>query len=1502
MNPVPAVKRTLTQLLFVVLVAASLPTQAATLLGIVSDRAAPLAAEAARVHLATHPGDRIVLRTPAQFEAATEKQAARWLNDADGVLAVAVFSDPARRLTTLLPHLKPKTRFVAINGDGRLSALSRLFVNGAGADLKTFPAETLGQLTAEAIAPDALAAAQAHLGARAWLAARQTWQAGGENNMARLYAYMLDPKGGALPAPKPEPALRVRVVGDKGAQEWADDDAWKGNHLPAGPAIVVVDLANADSAPADALCAESRKQGLACVSVLSRWGAVSKEAMQRLPELIAPAKPAAIVVLQDFVVGAAEGREVVTATLNKLNVPVIKAIRLSERSALQWRLSPDGLPPDSVQYRVALPELQGAGEPIVIAAAGRPVIDKTTGLEVRRAETLPVEITRLVSRAVRWQKLSVIPNRDKHVAIVYYNHPPGRQNIGADNLDVPASLLEVLRAMKAAGYTTGELPATSAALLDRIMAVGVNLPEDREALRHLAGEVNGVTQADYARWFATLPPRTQGEMVQGPLGRLHAEVIEAEQAAQQDSRDKNASGTDAAQLRELGRHRVNTLIKEMHHLAEGANHPKRLEAMALLDQLHAGYDDCLSEHPHQRCEKFGALKDKITALGVEGLRGWGAPPGKVMVEGERLLVPGLTFGNIFIGPQPPRGWEVNEELLHANTSIPPPHQYLAFYHWIRDNFKADAVVHMGRHSTYEFLPGKAVGLTGDDYPSLIASDLPGIYPYIVDGVGEGIQAKRRGLAVIVDHLTPPLVSTPLYDKILELRQVVESYEAASSDTVRQRAAQTMREQVEALHLRTELEASMAGELEVRGIGFDQADNDLLAHEIGHYLTKLQERFMPHGLHVFGQPWTRESLDLMLDSMKRGGLDVVALEPKLADSPRQEMASLLNGLSGGFVPPGKGNDPLRSPEVLPTGRNFHAVDGDIMPTKLGYKLGAEMAAKALAKNPCRPTNPVRAEPVEASAHPSTGSGRTECLDGSEAVILWASDAVRDEGVMVAFSLALLGAEPVWNARGIVTNVHLLPTDKDRPQRRDVIITTSGLFRDLYPNLLNLIDRAGRMALAASAATLVEQRPELKDGLTAALAPLGKIEWGHEDPTGNRLAARWVERADVMHKQGQPYAEAGREAAWRIFGDAPGAYSTGVNRLTERSGAWRERDEIGKVYLNRMGHVYGMDGDGDAAHAAFGEALKGVTRSYHGRASNLYGLLDNNDAFDYLGGLSLGVETLTGRRPEAYIVQHSDASRSSVEPLASVLLGELRGRFLNPAWIKPLMNHGYSGARTMGQEFVENLWGWQVTRPDLIQSWAWDDVKDVYFDDSHKLGLPQFLAEGHNAHVKAHMLAIFMVAAQKGYWKTDDATLHKLGSELAQLVNKNGLPGSGHTSPTNPMWTWLKPHLDAADARALDITLARARGDGGTYASAVSGAPATDTTPATAKQSAAPGKTATSKPAPTAKPPAVPPSAAIKQRVYELLPESPVARGVIGIVALSLTILLGIGMLRGARGHS
>jgi len=252
----------------------------------------------------------------------------------------------------------------------------------------------------------------------------------------------------------------------------------------------------------------------------------------------------------------------------------------------------------------------------------------------------------------------------------------------------------------------------------------------------------------------------------------------------------------------------------------------------------------------------------------------------------------------------------------------------------------------------------------------------------------------------------------------------------------------------------------------------------------------------------------------------------------------------------------------------------------------------------------------------------------------------------------------------------------------------------------------------MALDASADEIRQNHPALSLALNSALSPLGKEQnAGKESLEINHVAAQWVRDAQAALQQGVSAKEAGRNATYRLFGDAPGTYGAGVNRLVERSGSWEERSEIADVYIRRMGHAYGANVQGEPQKALFKQRLNTVGNTYLGRSSNLYGLLDNNDTFDYLGGLSLAVETVKGTVPDNYILAHEDNNNISIEPLSTALLSELRGRFLNPQWLKPLMDEGYAGARTMGSEFFEYLWGWQVTNPDVVKSWVWDEVKSV-----------------------------------------------------------------------------------------------------------------------------------------------------------------------------------------------
>jgi len=401
---------------------------------------------------------------------------------------------------------------------------------------------------------------------------------------------------------------------------------------------------------------------------------------------------------------------------------------------------------------------------------------------------------------------------------------------------------------------------------------------------------------------------------------------------------------------------------------------------------------------------------------------------------------------------------------------------------------------------------------------------------------------------------------------------------------------------------------------------------------------------------------------------------------------------------------------------------------------------------------------------------------------------------------------MGIRPVWNSRGIVNGLERLPAGPgtDNPVRRNVLFTTSGLFRDLYGSKLEWLDLASRYALAGAAQTIVSDHPEMAPALDQALSivPNALRERGAESLETNGVAARWVADVRVLLAAGRSARDAGTQAAYRVFGTAPGAYGAGVNRLATRTGAWQERQQLSDAYRRRMGHVYGKESLGDPAYEAFDRQLLSVGNTYLGRSSHLYGLLDNDDGFDFQGGLSNAVEHLRGEPPENRVLQYEDPDNPRVDSLQRALQVELRARNLNPQWLAPLMEHGYAGARTMGSDFLDNLWGWQITSPQVLRSSVWDEINDVYFQDRHGLGLNDFLAEGHNVHVKTHMQAIALLAAKRGFWDVDVFTLRSLVRDFAGNIIEHGLPGSGHTRPNHPLMDWVADQLDPQQREAFD----------------------------------------------------------------------------------------------------
>jgi cobaltochelatase CobN len=624
----------------------------------------------------------------------------------------------------------------------------------------------------------------------------------------------------------------------------------------------------------------------------------------------------------------------------------------------------------------------------------------------------------------------------------------------------------------------------------------------------------------------------------------------------------------------------------------------------------------------------------------------------------------------------------------------------------------------------------------------VIGETPALYLYTVDGVGEGLQAKRRGLSVIIDHLIPPLKTTEAYGAVLELQQLVEQYEAQDVPERQAAIARNLREKIAQAHFTSDLGA------EVLSHG-----DDTLVHTVGHFLEEFKTTFLPYGLHTFARPWDPEKVEVLADSMSRMQADQEESRREefrglIEASFAAERNALLRALDGRYVDPGKGNDPIRTPEALPTGRNFFAIDASVMPTRISFELARRLVAEAIALR-----DPM---PEKLSA------------------ILWAVETVRDEGTTVSFVLQMLGIRPEWDTRGLVKDLHAVPLEELGRPRIDVVVTTSGLFRDLFGRLLMLLDKAFRVTLAASYHTIVREHPDLARELQQVLAVLEESQryYGHDPLAQNYVARHWVEQLR------QAPALGGELALARIFGPAEGAYGAGISRVIEQAWTWQHRSEVTDVYLHRMSHAYTAREWGVSRAGLYQDALRGIDLSFHGRATNLYGVVDNDDYFDYFGGLSMAIEKINGRVPGNYVLFHADPERSRIEPLERFLARELRTRYFNPEWITGMMREGYSGARTISNKFVEFTWGWQVTNPDIIRDWMWDEVVDVYVRDKHNLGVTRWLSERQNAAALTNIAAILLTAADKGFWRATPETLSELATRMGELVAQHGPACSAH----------------------------------------------------------------------------------------------------------------------------
>ncbi|MGD9539027.1 MAG: cobaltochelatase subunit CobN [Alphaproteobacteria bacterium] len=742
-----------------------------------------------------------------------------------------------------------------------------------------------------------------------------------------------------------------------------------------------------------------------------------------------------------------------------------------------------------------------------------------------------------------------------------------------------------------------------------------------------------------------------------------------------------------------------------------------------------------------------------------------------------FALPVHRFGNLAIGIQPARGYNIDPKASYHDPALPPPHGYLAFYAWLRQAFGAHAVIQLGKHGNLEWLPGKALALSAACFPEAALGPTPLIYPFIVNDPGEGAQAKRRSAAVVVDHLMPPLARAGSHGGMQRLEALIdEYYDAASLDPRRLKPlAQSIIEQARAERLDDEC-----------GIGRDEPVEAALL-KLDSYLCELKERQIRDGLHVLGRSpegRTRAETLLAFARAPRGsgaaqasilralaadlglGLDPLDTEPAtrwegprpdalttITDAPWRSIADTVERLDmlalaliDGRIEPEAGWAATRAPldEVLnriapaldasgrlETARTLAALDGRFVPP-------GPAGAPSRGRPDVLPTGrnffsvDSRAVPTPAAWHLGFKSAQTLCEDFAQrtgdwprtmALTAWGTSNMRTGGDDIAQGLALIGARPTWEpSTGRVSGFEILPVSLLGRPRVDVTLRISGFFRDAFPGLIDLFDSAVR-----------------------AVATL------REDDAYNPIAAA------VAAEVAQGRAE--RHAAARVFGSMPGAYGAGLQALIDEGG-WQSRRDLAEAYLAWGGFSYGGGAAGEASRALL-EARLALTQAIVQNQDNYeHDLLDSDDYYQFEGGLAAAVEALSGRAPVVYHNDHSLPERPRMRTLEAEIARTVRARASNPKWIAGVMRHGYKGAFEIAAT-VDYLFAFAATT-DAVKDHQFDALYDAYMADEAVRG---FMAS-HNPDALAETARRFLEALRRGLWRPRSNAAYDLLTRLSQ----------------------------------------------------------------------------------------------------------------------------------------
>ncbi|MEQ3728416.1 MAG: magnesium chelatase subunit H [Tateyamaria sp.] len=647
---------------------------------------------------------------------------------------------------------------------------------------------------------------------------------------------------------------------------------------------------------------------------------------------------------------------------------------------------------------------------------------------------------------------------------------------------------------------------------------------------------------------------------------------------------------------------------------------------------------------------------------------WGPAPGRIQSNGADVFVLGAQFGKVFVGIQPTFGYEGDPMRLLFETGFAPTHAFSAFYQFLKHELQADALLHFGMHGALEFMPGKQNGCNGNDWPDRLIGNMPNIYLYAANNPSEATLAKRRSNAITITHMTPPLQASGLYRGLADLKDSLTKWRTMMpDDTDRARLETLISAQAETVHL-------------------DASDLQTLWIK----LLETEDALIPDGLHIVGRDLSDDAVADMLNLMSFD-TDAARNAARQHLSHSAELDALMRALNGQFIKPVAGGDIINAPDILPTGRNIHAFDPFRMPTAFAMQDGARQAAELLKTHADLPK--------------------------TVALVLWGSDNIKSNGGPIAQALNLMGAVPRIDSHGRLCGADLVSlTDLGRA-RVDVVMTLSGIFRDLLPLQTKLL------ADAALQCAMAEEPLEMNPIRAHALA---------------------FAKANGCDMQ---------TAALRVFSNAEGAYGSNVNQLVDGS-AFDDDADLADAYQARKSFAYGVDGEASKQAALLQDTLQHVELAYQNLESVELGVTSVDHYFDTLGGIAAAVKRAKNGKDTPIYIGDQTRGGAKVRTLREQVALETRARSLNPKFYEPLLNHGHEGVRQI-EAHITNTVGWSATT-GKVDPWIYQELSETFvLDDAMRQRLADL-----NPQASMRMANRLLEASDRDYWVPDAETLNAL----------------------------------------------------------------------------------------------------------------------------------------------